>query len=69
MQVFYDDLKQRAQARILLFGRNISDNESLGIIAGGVDPDLLDVYHEYYADKNPWMHMNVVMPTGMVGGV
>ncbi len=66
-QAFCDSLHHYTSERILLFGHNIAHNDSLGIIAGGVEQDRLDVYHEYYADKNPWMRMNSVMPAGMVG--
>ncbi len=66
-QGFCDTLHSETSAGIMMFGHNIAQNESLGIIAGGIDPVQLEVYHEHFADQNPWMHMNLVMPTGMVG--
>ena len=60
-------LNRYTDAGIMMFGHNISANESLGIIGGGFDPVELDRYHAHFADKNPRMHMNVAMPVGMVG--
>ena len=66
-QSFCDVLNRHTSERILLFGHDIAQRDSLGIIASGVQQEALDVYHEYYADLNPWMHMNMVMPAGFVG--
>ena len=51
----------------MMFGHNLSANESLGVIGGGFDPYELVRYHENYADQNPWMHMNAATPVGQVG--
>lgn len=66
-QMFCDTLSLHTTVPIMMFGHNLKANESLGIIAGGLDPVQLDLYHDYYADQNPWMHMNLVMPVGTVG--
>lgn len=52
---------------ILLFGHDVGVNEGAGLIGGGFEPREIERYEAYFADKNPWMHMNVVMPVGMVG--
>ncbi len=66
-QMFCDELNKVSNTPIMLFGHNLGTNESLGIIASGLDPGELDRYHQHYADKNPWMHMNAAMPMGAVG--
>jgi DNA-binding CsgD family transcriptional regulator len=60
-------LNRHAGAGILMFGHNLGANEGLGMIGGGFDPVELDRYQAYFADKNPWMHMDAVMPVGVVG--
>lgn len=66
-QSFCDELNFICEVPIMMFGHNLTKNSSLGLLGGGLDPEELGVYHEHFADKNPWMHMNAVMPTGMVG--
>jgi len=66
-QVFCDELKTVSTVPVMMFGHNLGTHESLGIIASGLDPAELDRYHHHFADKNPWMHMNAVMPVGLVG--
>lgn len=66
-QAFCDGLNRVADVPIMIFGHNLGTNESLGIIAGGLDPAELTRYHQHYADKNPWMHMNAIMPVGEIG--
>lgn len=66
-QSFCDELNFICEVPIMMFGHNLTENTSLGLLGGGLDPSELGVYHEHFADKNPWMHMNAVMPTGMVG--
>lgn len=66
-QSFCDELNFICEVPIMMFGHNLSKNESLGLLGGGLDPEELADYHEHFADKNPWMHMNATMPTGMVG--
>ncbi len=66
-QSFCDELNAFSTVPIMMFGHNICSDESLGIIAGGLDPVELDRYHAHFADQNPWMHMNMVMPMGAVG--
>ncbi len=66
-RMFCDELNAYTTVPIMMFGHNICTNESLGIIAGGLDPVELDRYHQHFADQNPWMHMNMVMPMGAVG--
>ena len=60
-------LNRYAGVGILMFGHDIGTHESVGIIGGGFDPAELDRYHTHFADKNSWMHMNAVMPVGVVG--
>ena len=62
-----DALNRHAGAGILMFGHNLGANEGLGMIGGGFDPVELDRYRAHFADKNPWMHMDAVMPVGTVG--
>lgn len=66
-QSFCDELNFICEVPIMMFGHNISKNESLGLLGGGLDPEELKTYHQHFADKNPWMHMNATMPTGTVG--
>lgn len=66
-QEFCDALSGFNSAPIMMFGHNISSDESLGIIGGGLDPVELDRYHGHFASQNPWMHMNLAMPVGKVG--
>ncbi|MFK8033937.1 MAG: helix-turn-helix transcriptional regulator [Hyphomicrobiales bacterium] len=66
-QSFCDELNFICEVPIMMFGHNISKNESLGLLGGGLDPEELKSYHQNFADKNPWMHMNTTMPTGAVG--
>ena len=66
-QAFCDELNAITTVPIMMFGHNIKDDESLGIIASGLDPAEVKRYHCDYADRNPWMHMDVVMPMGAVG--
>lgn len=66
-QVFCDELKTASTVPIMMFGHNLGTDESLGIIASGLDPVELDRYHRHFANQNPWMHMNAVMPVGLVG--
>ncbi|MEP0521355.1 MAG: hypothetical protein ABJO09_16050 [Hyphomicrobiales bacterium] len=66
-QSFCDELNFISEVPVMMFGHNLKKNTSLGLLGGGLDPEELQVYHEHFADKNPWMHMNAVMPTGMVG--
>lgn len=37
------------------------------MLGAGFDPAEIERYQAGFADKNPWMHMNVTMPVGMVG--
>ena len=62
-----DELSTHLSSPIMFFGHNVGSDESLGIMGGGLDPHELKRYHQYFADKNAWMHMNVAMPVGMVG--
>lgn len=66
-QVFCNELSKVADTPIMMFGHNLGTNEGLGLIAGGLDPVELDRYQLHFADKNPWMHMNAIMPVGAVG--
>lgn len=66
-QDFCNDFTEMTGGPIMMFGHRIDLNESLGLLAGGIDPAELIRYHEHYADKNPWMHMNRVMPPLAVG--
>ena len=66
-QPFVDELNVLSTVPIMMFGHNLRRNAGLGLIAGGLRPDEISRYQEYFADKNPWMHMNAVMPTGTVG--
>lgn len=66
-QAFCDAMTQHTGAATMLFGHNLGTDESLGILAGGLDPAELERYHAHFADKNPWMHMNATMPAGSVG--
>ena len=60
-------LNRATDVPIMMFGHDLKRNESLGIIASGLNPSALERYHSDFADKNPWMHMNAVMPMGAVG--
>ncbi len=62
-----DALSSFNSSPIMMFGHNIGTDESLGIIGGGLDPEQLVRYHQHFAAQNPWMHMNLAMPVGMVG--
>lgn len=64
---FCDTLSHHIGTPVMMFAHDIGSDESLGIMGGGLDPEQLQIYHDYYADKNPWMEMNVKMPVGMVG--
>lgn len=66
-QDFCDELNFVSTVPVMMFGHNLTSNESLGLLGGGLDPVELETYHAYFADQNPWMQMNAVMPTGMVG--
>lgn len=66
-QAFCDELNFVSTVPVMMFGHNLTSNESLGLLGGGLDPMELETYHAHFADKNPWMQMNAVMPTGMVG--
>ena len=52
---------------VMMYGHHINANQSLGLLGGGFDQAELERYEVYFADKNPWMHMNVVLPVGVVG--
>ncbi|WP_421724265.1 helix-turn-helix transcriptional regulator [Bauldia sp.] len=62
-----EELNHVLSVPIMMFGHNLARNESLGIVAGGLDPSEVNRYHEHFADQNPWMHMNLMMPAGQVG--
>ena len=62
-----DVLNRHLASPIMFFAHKIGSDESLGIMGGGIDPSELQRYHQNFADKNAWMHMNVAMPVGMVG--
>ena len=66
-QVFVDELRACADVPVMMFGHDIARDESLGLVAAGIDPAEIVRYHEGFADKNPWMHMNLTMPVGSVG--
>lgn len=66
-QDFCDELNFALEVPIMMFGHNLTTDESIGLLGGGLDPIELETYHEHFAAKNPWMQMNVVMPTGTVG--
>lgn len=66
-QPFVDGLNAQSTVPIMMFGHNLQSNEGIGLIAAGLRPDEISRYQSDFADKNPWMHMNVVMPTGTVG--
>lgn len=66
-QTFCDEMSRTTGAAVMMFGHDLANDASLGVIAGGLDPAELRRYHQHYADLNPWMHMNVAMPVGRVG--
>lgn len=66
-QVFCDALNFVSIVPVMMFGHNLASNESTGLLGGGLDPVELAAHHAHFTDKNPWMQMNAVMPTGMVG--
>lgn len=66
-QAFCDELNFVSSVPIMMFGHNLTSNKSVGLLGGGLDPVELETYHAHFADKNPWMQMNAVMPTGTVG--
>ena len=66
-QVFCDKFVEVTSSPIMMFGHRVDLNESIGLIGGGFDPAELVRYHRHYADKNPWMHMNMVIPPLTVG--
>ena len=66
-QPFVEGLHAQSTVPIMMFGHNLQRNEGLGLIAAGLRPDEIKRYQTDFADKNPWMHMNMVMPTGTVG--
>lgn len=51
----------------MMFGHATDSYQSVGLIGGGWDPELLQTYDEYYGALNPWMDMNLRMPAGLVG--
>lgn len=64
---FCSALNELLGTGILFFGHNIDTNDSIGTIGAGFDPSEVDRYQSYFAEKNPWMHMDIEMPVGMVG--
>lgn len=66
-QAFCDELNFVSTVPVMMFGHNLTSNESIGLLGGGLDPAELETYHQHFAEQNPWMQMNAVMPTGMVG--
>lgn len=62
-----DALTKHTTVPVMMFGHNLKTDESLGIIAAGIDPAELERYHQHFADLNPWMHMNLAIPVGTVG--
>lgn len=61
------ELTRHTTVPVMMFGHNLDADESLGIIASGIDPAELERYHQHFADLNPWMHMNLAIPVGTVG--
>jgi DNA-binding CsgD family transcriptional regulator len=66
-QKLCDELNTITTVPVMMFGHDINANESLGSMAAGIDPEMLERHNIYYGDINPWMQMNVAMPAGMVG--
>lgn len=66
-QDFCDELHHVSTVPIMMFGHNLKTNDSIGLLGGGLDPAELETYHHHFADQNPWMGMNIRMPTGTVG--
>lgn len=66
-QKFCNVLSEQIESPVMFFAHNIGANIGLGIMGGGLAEDQLELYDDFYADKNPWMHMNESMPVGMVG--
>ena len=64
---FCNELNRQTDAPVKLFGHSVDTHRSLGLIGAGWDPDGLQTYHDYFAELNPWMRMNVAMQPGMVG--
>ena len=66
-QSFCDELSRVTMESVMMFGHNLERDVGLGLIASGLDPAELERYHVGFADKNPWMHMNMTLPVGTVG--
>ena len=64
---FCEALSDLSGAKVLLYGHHLTENQGLGALGGGFDPVELKRHEADFADKNPWMHMNVALPVGLVG--
>lgn len=52
---------------VQIAGHDFLKNKSLGVITAGYDTSLDKKFHDYYAELNPWMHMNMGMQQGALG--
>lgn len=64
---FCEALNHLLDVPVTLFSHNMMDNQCLGMLGAGWDPELIVQYEQYYGIINPWAAMNNSLPVGFTG--